>query len=347
MNTDTQERHRRILLSTATEPGDAVTAALVARLGTTATLRAARGEPVPELATWPTAAITAWQQQITHRLDSTALTRVLAACERTGIEVLIPGDEKWPPGLDDLAAVPLVLYTRGEQSLLARPLSAKVAVVGTNSGTGYGDLITQQTVSELAAEGFTIVSGASIGIEAATQHAALAAGGASIAVLARGLDRRYPEEHQRLIDAIATNGTIVSEMPPGATSNRWRTLQRGRIIAATAAATVVVEAGRDSGALNVAYHARNIGRPIAAFPGLATSPSSEGSNELIAHGAARLVTRGAEIRDIIDADPRTLHDRALAQGPGIRAPQRQDALADFSNRSRALNLRRPVHGPAL
>ncbi len=350
MSTDTSstgpgERDRRILLSTATEPGDAVTASLVASLGTEATLRAARGEAVPELAPWPAASVTAWREQITPRLDETAIERVLDACERSDLRIVIPGDADWPTGIDDVAAVPLALYVRGDASLMARPLSAKAAIVGTTSGTGYGDFLTQQTVADLAAEGFTIVSGASIGIEAAAQRAALASGGASIAVLAAGVDRRYPEEHQRLIDAVADTGAVVSELPPGAAPSRWRFLQRGRIIAATSAATVLVEAGRNSGALNIAAHAHSLGRPVAAYPGAASSAASEGTHELIATGVARLVTGGRDVRDIIDADPRTRLDDAGAD-PSRRIAARRDGLADFgaSHAEASPGRSRPVPG---
>lgn len=347
MSTHTQERDRRILLSTATEPGDAVTASLVARLGTEATLRAARGKAVPELASWPIASVSAWREQIAPRLHEAAVDRVLDACARSELRVLVPGDSDWPTGIDDLAAVPLALYVRGDASLLARPLSAKAAIVGTTGGTGYGDFLAQHTVSDLAAEGFTIVSGASVGIEAAAQRAALAAGGASIAVLAAGVDRRYPEEHQRLIDAIADTGAIVSELPPGAEPSRWRFLQRGRIIAATSAATVLVEASRNSGALHIAAHARNLGRPVAAYPGSASSTASEGTHELIARGAARLVTSGNDVRDIIDADPRAGLDVDAGPGPASRSAARRGGLADFAAASTESSPRRPVSGPAL
>lgn len=347
MNTDTQERERRILLSAITEPGDAVTASLVAGLGTEATLRAALGETVPELASWPTASVTAWREQLAHRLDEAVVDRVLDACAHDDLRIVIPGDEDWPTGINDLAAVPLALYVRGEASLLARPLNAKAAIVGTTGGTGYGDFLTQETVSNLAAEGFTIVSGASVGIEAAAQRAALASGGASIAVLAGGIDRHYPDDHQRLIDAIADTGAVVSELPPGAAPTRWRFLQRGRIIAATSAATVVVEAGRNSGSLHVASHARNIGRSIAAFPGSAASTASQGTHDLIAYGAARLVTSGTDVRDMIDTAPCATRDAGSGPGPFSRIARRRESLADFSARSSDPITSRPVPGPSL
>lgn len=166
-------------------------------------------------------------------------------------------------------------------------------------------------------------------------------------MLAGGIDWRYPDEHQRLIDAIADTGAVVSELPPGAAPTRWRFLQRGRIIAATSAATVVVEAGRNSGALHVASHARNIGRPIAAFPGSATSTASQGTHDLIAYGAARLVTSGKDVRDMIDTDPRATRD--AGSGPGLLSgiAPRWESLADFSARSRDPSASRPVPGPAL
>ena len=125
--------------------------------------------------------------------------------------------------------------------------------------------------ADLAASGIPIVSGAAYGIDGAAHRAALADGGATIALVAGGVDRPYPTGHSSLIDRIATQGAVVSELPCGASPTKWRFLARNRLIAAISAATVVVEAGWRSGSLNTAGHAAALGRSIGAVPGPVTS----------------------------------------------------------------------------
>jgi DNA processing protein len=68
-------------------------------------------------------------------------------------------------------------------------------------------------------------------------------------------------------------------------------LARNRLIAALGHATVVVEAGARSGALNTAHHAAQLGRPVLAVPGAFSSPASFGCHRLVAQGRAQLAVQ--------------------------------------------------------
>ena len=94
--------------------------------------------------------------------------------------------------------------------------------------------------------------------------------GATVAILACGVDRAYPVAHQPLLDDIARSGAVVSELPPGAYVNRQRFLSRNRLIAALSHGTVVVEAAIRSGALNTATWAERLSRQVMAVPGPVT-----------------------------------------------------------------------------
>jgi DNA processing protein len=71
------------------------------------------------------------------------------------------------------------------------------------------------------------------------------------------------------------------------------------LVAALSRATVVVEAGVRSGAANTAGWAQALGRPVGAVPGPITSSSSVGCHALLTETDARLVTRAAEIVELI------------------------------------------------
>jgi DNA processing protein len=113
-----------------------------------------------------------------------------------------------------------------------------------------------EIAASVAARGWTVISGAADGAGGSAHSAALGAGGTTVAVLACGVDMAYPSGHKDLLDAVAENGVIASEWPPGRNPSRLRFLVRNRAIAALSAGTLVVEAGERSGALNTTRHAR-------------------------------------------------------------------------------------------
>lgn len=206
----------------------------------------------------------------------------LEAGERAGARYLIPGDADWPVALDDLGGrTPIGLWMIG-----GFPSEAPaVAMVGARACTGYGLQAAGQLGAELAKDGVTIVSGAALGVDGAAHRGALAVGGVTVAVLACGVDRRYPAAHDNLIQAIGERGAVLAELPPGTAPTRFRFLARNRLIAGLAAATVVVEAAGRSGSLVTARLAAELGRAVFAVPGPITSRLSMGTNALLCDGA--------------------------------------------------------------
>lgn len=76
-------------------------------------------------------------------------------------------------------------------------------------------------------------------------------------------------------------------------------LSRNRLIAATTAATVVIEAGWRSGSLNTAGHATALGRTLGAVPGPITSAASAGCHRLIREFDAQIVTGADEAYELL------------------------------------------------
>lgn len=233
------------------------------------------------------------------RLGRDAETIVERSAER-GIRLLTPGEPEWPAGLDDLRAnAPIALWARGRG--LAAPhlgTGVSVAVVGARASTPYGNEIAFEIGAGLAARGATVVSGGAFGIDAAAHRGALGSG-ATVAVLAGGLDRLYPRGNADLLTQVSEHGVLYSEAPLGATPARWRFLARNRLIAAMSGATVVVEAAWRSGALSTATHADHLSRPVGAVPGSVLSAASGGCHRLIRERGALLITGADDILDML------------------------------------------------
>ncbi|TFC13063.1 DNA-protecting protein DprA [Cryobacterium algoritolerans] len=233
------------------------------------------------------------------RLSSAEVIRALRQAVRLSAQLAIPGDDVWPGGVDDLGPhAPIALWWRGIAPALAS-LPNSIALVGARAATGYGEHVAMEASAGLVDRGFTIVSGAAYGIDGMAHRAALASSGLTVAFLAGGVDRFYPSGHDALLGRIAADGAVVSELPCGAAPTKWRFLQRNRLIAASSAATVVLEAGWRSGSLNTAGHAAALGRPLGAVPGPVTSPTSAGCHRLIREYDAVCVTTAAEMAELV------------------------------------------------
>ena len=135
-----------------------------------------------------------------------------------------------------------------------------------------------------------MISGMARGIDGIAHRTALEQGGRTVAVLGTGIDVPYPAGHRHLHRTIVEHGLVLSENPPGIAARKGAFPRRNRIIAALSPVTIVVEAGRRSGALNTAGQALDLGRVVAAVPGPIDSPQSVGSNELLRDGAVVIAT---------------------------------------------------------
>ncbi|MFJ5098158.1 DNA-processing protein DprA [Streptomyces sp. NPDC088557] len=234
------------------------------------------------------------------RANSADPVRDLDTVHRLGGRFVVPGDIEWPRQLDDLGDTrPLGLWVRGPADLRTWALRS-VALVGARACTPYGAHTATELATGLARQGWVVVSGAAYGIDGAAHRGALAAGGATVAVLACGVDTPYPRGHQQLIDRIAEQGLVVGELPPGSHPTPSRFILRNRLIAALTRGTVVIEARHRSGSLVTARVAARLGRHIMGVPGPVTSALSAGVHELL-RGEATLVSDADEVVELVGA----------------------------------------------
>ena len=306
----TNDRDARRALGWVVDAGEPALADLVERLGAVDAWGAVRHGSLGE--------------EATKRATALDLDGCRAAEEAAGVRYVVPGQEEWPVGLDDLTGlapvqrrggVPLGLWLRGPGHLAAL-VERSVAVVGSRAATAYGNGVAADLGADLADAGVTVVSGGAFGIDAAAHRGALAVGGPSVGVVANGVDVAYPPGNARIFETLAARHLVVSELPPGSHPTRVRFLARNRLIAAMSGGTVVVEAALRSGARNTAGWASALSRPLMAVPGPVHSAASVAPHLMVRNGQAVLVTRAAEVLELVASAGE--HLLPLQQGPRRR-----------------------------
>jgi DNA processing protein len=281
----------------------------LARHATPAAALEAFGEPLPREGktetsstrgaddlTRMTEALRRWRR----RLGENDVERIRDLAAHLGVRVLVPGDPGWPRALDDLGPWrPHCLWAHGRADAAQLLGAGSVSIVGSRACTPYGQDVATDMAADLARSGLTVVSGGAFGIDAAAHRGALAVDGATIAVLAGGLDKLFPAGNRLLLEQIRSTHLLLAESPPEAKPTRWRFLSRNRMIAALTPATVVVEAAFRSGALSTARHALEMGREVGVVPGPVTSAASAGCHQFLRDTPATLVTDATEARELV------------------------------------------------
>jgi DNA processing protein len=227
----------------------------------------------------------------------------VVATRRAGARYLFHDSLDYPPLLAALESAPPVVMVKGDIGLAARPC---VAMVGARNASAGAIKLAREIAAELAGEGFTVVSGLARGIDGAAHRGALSAG-ATIGVIASGIDIAYPPEHESLQGEIAERGLLIAEQPPGTEPRGSHFPSRNRIIAGLATGTLVVEAAPKSGSLITARLAGEAGREVMAIPGSPLDARSHGCNQLIREGAV-LVQSAADVVELLsgfDGTPRS------------------------------------------
>lgn len=220
------------------------------------------------------------------------IDKELELIEKEGITCLDIFDPDYPYLLRQIANPPLVLYIKGDKSVLSK---ASIAIVGSRRSTAYGNNMAADFSYQLSCRGLVIVSGLAKGIDTAAHKAAIKKG-KSIAVLGSGLLDIYPRENIKLAQAISEQGAIVSEFPLSKKPLSENFPRRNRIVSGISLGVLIVEAALRSGALITARLACEQNREVFAMPGNVDSDSSGGTNKLIQEGA-KLVCK---LEDILE-----------------------------------------------
>lgn len=229
----------------------------------------------------------------------------IAAVRKAGARYLFHDSPEYPPLLGCMEGAPPILTMRGDPALASRPC---VAVVGARNASAGAIKLARDFAHGLAVAGFTVVSGLARGIDGAAHEGAVSAeAGATIGVIASGIDIAYPPEHAKLQERIAQEGLLLAEQPPRTEPLARHFPARNRIIAGLAAGTLVVEAAPRSGSLITARLAGEAGREVMAVPGSPLDSRAHGCNQLIRDGAV-LVQSPQDVIELLsgfDGTPRS------------------------------------------
>ncbi len=220
-------------------------------------------------------------------IKSTQLEQDVLVLQQQEIQLLPISAPDYPVLLKEISDPPPLLYVKGNPALLSQP---QLAIVGSRRSSCQGGENAFRFGKELAAAGFVVTSGLALGIDAQSHQGALAADGATVAVLGTGIDIVYPFRNRFLFDQIICQGAIVSEFPLAMPPCRSSFPQRNRLISGMSLGVLVVEAALKSGSLITARCALEQGREVFAIPGSIHHSASRGCHALIQQGAKLVET---------------------------------------------------------
>lgn len=222
-------------------------------------------------------------------------------------------DEEYPARLRECPDAPILLYYRGNTSLNSQHI---ISMVGTRQITPYGKDLCHTFVKELKklCPDVLIVSGLAYGVDIQCHRAALEQGMDTVGVLAHGLDQIYPRMHRDTAVQMVLHGGLLTEFPSRSNADKKNFVQRNRIVAGMADATIVVESAKKGGSLITAEITEGYGRDVFAFPGRIGDTYSEGCNMLIKDNHAGLITCAEDFAKAMGWETEAQLHQQLSQG---------------------------------
>lgn len=213
---------------------------------------------------------------------------------RAGISVISICDSRYPQRLRHTADPPLALFYKGSADLNRQRV---VAVVGTRRCTPYGRDIIHHLARRLRqlSPGTLVVSGLAYGVDICAHNEALDNGLDTVAVLAHGLDYIYPARHRPTAVRMLAQGGLLTEYCSQSNADKLNFVRRNRIVAGMCDATILIESASHGGGLITTGLAADAGRAVFAYPGPVGAEYSEGCNNLIRDGGARLMTSADDL----------------------------------------------------
>jgi len=184
--------------------------------------------------------------------------------------------------LNVMKKYPSKLFYKGKLDLLNRP---KVSIVGTRRPSNYTRQFTYNLSRALAKRGVCVVSGAAMGVDTIAHEGAGTDN--TIAVVANGLDIRYPAINRSLIESIENRGLILSQFNDGFRATGWSFVVRNELVVALGDILIVTEADLNSGSMRSVEYALKMGKEIWVLSH--RLDESLGTNKLLLDGKAQMI----------------------------------------------------------
>lgn len=210
------------------------------------------------------------------------LDSVLDGLKRRSVVAITIDSKDYPKELLNTEIPPLVLYCKGNISLLN---SKCFSIVGSRKSLPLSVKLSKAYAKELLNAGFTLVTGIAQGVDSAVLQTAIDLNKPAISVLAGGFDNVYPKSNEGLIDLLIKNGLVITEYPPETITQKYFYPIRNRIIAGLSKGVLVTSGALKSGTLHTANFALEYGKDLFSIPYSVGIESGAGCNDLIKRGA--------------------------------------------------------------
>jgi len=218
--------------------------------------------------------------------------KLLSVCESKKINIVTIFDKDYPDNLKSIYDAPVLLYYKGR---LTENDNFSIGIVGTRTPTEYGKAVCEKFSEDFSKMNIPLLSGLAKGVDSICHKTACKLDNVNYAILGCGVDVVYPPENKKLYDEVIEKGAVISEYLPGSFPDKPNFPRRNRIISGISVGTIIIESAAKGGALITANFALDQGREVFAIPGYLGSRVSEGTNNLIKRGAAKLVTNSEDV----------------------------------------------------
>lgn len=226
---------------------------------------------------------------------------ILEKNKELDIKVTFYTDKNYPKELAKIDNPPAIIYYKGAE--FSEVSEHAIACVGTRKPTKLSYNAVNYLIPQWVNNNCSIISGLACGVDKLSHQSCVSAGGKTVAVLAHGLDMIYPKENKALADRILSSGGILmSEYPVGTKADKFRFVNRNRLIVGMSKAVVIYECDAKGGTMHNVEYATQQKKPIfCPDVGNEVIDIQTGTKKLIDEHIATVIKQGRDIKGVLDA----------------------------------------------